>query len=110
MYEIAHILFGDMVTMKWWDDLWLNESFATIISYYACYHLYEKQLDPSELPLSEINSNSQCCINFGKETTKARIDDQKPTTHSIEAKIVSSDEAEMLIDGITYGKGAVFVR
>lgn len=96
MHEVSHMWFGDLVTMKWWSDIWLNESFATLISYVAC--------DPS------LDFNSEFWMHFNREVVKAIIDDQLPTTHCIEAPCHSSSQAESLIDGITYGKGAAFIR
>lgn len=49
-------------------------------------------------------------MHFNREVSKALMDDETPTTHPIEAECLSSIEAEQLIDGITYGKGAAFVR
>ena len=49
-------------------------------------------------------------MHFNREVNKAKMDDEMPTTHPIEATCISSIEAEQLIDGITYGKGAAFVR
>jgi aminopeptidase N len=91
--------------MKWWGDIWLNESFATLVSYMACESLFEEE----ENNLKEQDS-SQIWMHFNREVTKALLDDALPTTHPIQAICTNSDEAAQLIDGITYGKGAVFLR
>jgi aminopeptidase N len=103
--------FGDLVTMRWWGDIWLNESFATFISYVACESLKicSNGVITYEIP-SKIDFNAECWMHFNREVNKAKMDDELPTTHPIEAACISSVEAEQLIDGITYGKGAAFVR
>ncbi len=75
--------------MKWWGDLWLNESFATLVSYYACEYFID-EVKESPLNLSEIDK-SQIWLHFNKEVTKALIDDSLPTTHPIEAQCNTSD-------------------
>lgn len=102
LHEISHQWFGNLVTMKWWGDIWLNESFATFVSYLACESLLKESTSNSDM--------SQVWMHFNKEVTKALIDDALPITHPIEADCQNSGEAAQLIDGITYGKGAVFLR
>ena len=95
-HEIAHMWFGDLVTMKWWDDLWLNESFATFMAY--------KVVD-SAYPQWNIWQD------FVKNSTGgAMARDALNSTHPIEAKVRSPEEIEELFDEISYGKGASILR
>jgi tricorn protease interacting factor F2/3 len=95
-HEIAHMWFGDLVTMKWWDDLWLNESFATFMAY--------KVVD-SAYPQWKIWQD------FVKNSTGgAMARDALNSTHPIEAKVRSPEEIEELFDEISYGKGASILR
>ncbi len=95
-HEIAHQWFGDLVTMKWWDDLWLNESFATFMSY--------KAVD-SFMP--NMNMWDDFLIN---ETSGAMVRDSLSTTHPIHVDVKSPDEIEGIFDDISYGKGASILR
>ncbi|MEU4540560.1 aminopeptidase N [Streptosporangium sp. NPDC023825] len=97
LHEMAHMWFGDLVTMRWWDDLWLNESFAT----YA-----------SVLCQAEATRWGQ-----GAWTTFANVEkawayrqDQLPSTHPIAADIVDMHAVEVNFDGITYAKGASVLK
>ncbi len=95
-HEIAHMWFGDLVTMKWWDDLWLNESFATFMAY--------KVVD-SAYPQWKIWQD------FVKNSTGgAMARDALNSTHPIEAKVRSPEEIEEIFDEISYGKGASILR
>ncbi|TMI18003.1 M1 family metallopeptidase [Candidatus Bathyarchaeota archaeon] len=95
-HEIAHMWFGDLVTMKWWDDLWLNESFATFMAY--------KVVDWA-FPQWKIWQD------FVKNSTGgAMARDGLNSTHPIEAKVRSPEEIEELFDEISYGKGASILR
>jgi tricorn protease interacting factor F2/3 len=95
-HEIAHMWFGDLVTMKWWDDLWLNESFATFMAY--------KVVDWA-FPQWKIWED------FVKNSTGgAMARDGLNSTHPIEAKVRSPEEIEELFDEISYGKGASILR
>ena len=91
MHEVSHQWFGNMVTMKWWDDIWLNESFATLVSFLAHSHLYEQNRTVGELPNFDVSVGSASWLAFAKEVTKAYLDDMKPTTHPIEANCEASD-------------------
>lgn len=97
LHEMAHMWFGDLVTMRWWDDLWLNESFAT----------YMSVLCQAE------------ATRWGKGawTTFANVEkswayrqDQLPSTHPIAADIPDMQAVEVNFDGITYAKGASVLK
>ncbi|MEP7055179.1 MAG: aminopeptidase N [Actinomycetota bacterium] len=96
LHEMAHMWFGDLVTMRWWDDLWLNESFAT----YA-----------SVLAQSEATRYTHAWTTFANvEKTWAYRQDQLPSTHPIVAEIGDIAAVEVNFDGITYAKGASVLK
>lgn len=96
-HELAHQWFGDLVTMKWWDDIWLNESFATFMAYKA---------------VDSIHPDWKIFSNFFNgeprvETLAGALSrDCLKNTHPIEVKVKSPDEIEQIFDAISYGKGA----
>ncbi|MFE7121012.1 aminopeptidase N, partial [Streptomyces sp. NPDC057654] len=98
LHELAHMWFGDLVTMEWWNDLWLNESFATYTSV-AC----QAYAPGSRWPHSWTTfANS--------EKTWAYRQDQLPSTHPIMAEIRDLDDVLVNFDGITYAKGASVLK
>ncbi|MBW3619706.1 MAG: aminopeptidase N [Actinobacteria bacterium] len=96
LHEMAHMWFGDLVTMRWWDDLWLNESFATFMSV---------------LCQSRATRFRNAWVTFlDAEKTWAKFQDQLPTTHPIAADMVDIQSVHQNFDGITYAKGASVLR
>ena len=96
LHEMAHMWFGDLVTMTWWDDLWLNESFATFASVLA-------QVDATEY--------TDAWTTFANvEKSWAYRQDQLPSTHPIAADMVDLQAVEVNFDGITYAKGASVLK
>ncbi|MBX9244285.1 aminopeptidase N, partial [Actinotalea ferrariae] len=96
LHELAHMWFGDLVTMRWWDDLWLNESFAE----YA-----------STLAAAEATRWTQAWTTFSSmEKSWAYRQDQLPSTHPIVADIRDLEDVEVNFDGITYAKGASVLK
>ena len=96
LHEMAHMWFGDLVTMRWWDDLWLNESFATFASVLA---------------QSEVTRWPRAWTTFANaEKTWAYRQDQLPSTHPIVADITDLEDVEVNFDGITYAKGASVLK
>ncbi|MFC0038684.1 aminopeptidase N [Actinomadura rayongensis] len=96
LHEMAHMWFGDLVTMRWWDDLWLNESFATYMS---------------------VLCQAEATKWTGSWTTFANVEkawayrqDQLPSTHPISADIPDIRAVEVNFDGITYAKGASVLK
>ncbi|MGH3335507.1 MAG: aminopeptidase N, partial [Nocardioides sp.] len=96
LHEMAHMWFGDLVTMKWWDDLWLNESFAE----WACYH--------AAVEATEFHESWTGFTNARKNW--AYRQDQLPSTHPIAADNVDLRAVEVNFDGITYAKGAAVLK
>ncbi|MFJ9115613.1 aminopeptidase N [Streptomyces sp. NPDC102394] len=98
LHELAHMWFGDLVTMEWWNDLWLNESFATYTSI-AC---------QAHHPASRWPHSWTTFANSMK--TWAYRQDQLPSTHPIMAEIRDLDDVLVNFDGITYAKGASVLK
>ena len=97
-HEISHQWFGNLVTMKWWDDLWLNESFANTVSYMA---------------MDEAEGMEDCTLAwniFIDEQFWGLNEDQKNTSHPIACEVVHTGKAQDIFDGISYGKGASFLH
>ena len=96
LHEMAHMWFGDLVTMKWFDDLWLNESFATYMG---------------SLASAEATRFKNAWTWFAAETkVAARIQDEMPTTHPIVADILDVDSVHLNFDKITYNKGGAVLK
>lgn len=96
LHEMAHMWFGDLVTMQWWDDLWLNESFATFASV---------------LCQAEATEYKQAWTTFANvEKSWAYRQDQLPSTHPVAADIPDLAAVEVNFDGITYAKGASVLK
>lgn len=96
MHEMCHMWFGNLVTMKWWDDLWLKESFADFFGSKAV-------ADATNLPGAWQSFAHQ-------RKAWAYLQDSYPTTHPIVADIVDLEAARQNFDGITYAKGAAVIK
>ncbi|GGK36103.1 aminopeptidase N [Nocardia camponoti] len=96
LHEMAHMWFGDLVTMVWWDDLWLKESFADYMG---------------ALAAAEATEFTDAWVSFAnRRKAWAYLQDQLPTTHPIVADIVDLEAAKLNFDGITYAKGASVLK
>ena len=96
LHELSHMWFGNSVTMKWWNDLWLNESFATWAS---------------TLATSQVTEFTGVWATFASdEKTHAAEQDQLPSTHPIVAEIRDLGDVEVNFDAITYDKGASVLK
>jgi aminopeptidase N len=92
LHEMAHMWFGNLVTMRWWDDLWLNEAFATYLATIA-------------------SPEPEKWVSFlGENVWWGYLEDQLVTTHPVEADVPSTEEAFANFDGITYGKGSAALK
>ncbi|MFD8600152.1 aminopeptidase N [Kitasatospora sp. NPDC059646] len=98
LHELAHMWFGDLVTMEWWNDLWLNESFAT----------FAEAVCQAEAPGSRWPHSWTTFANQMK--TWAYRQDQLPSTHPIMAEINDLEDVQVNFDGITYAKGASVLK
>ncbi|MCB5179140.1 aminopeptidase N [Streptomyces antimicrobicus] len=96
LHEMAHMWFGDLVTMKWWDDLWLKESFADFMGTFS-------QVEATRF--------DQAWVTFANNRKAwAYRADQLPSTHPITADIRDLEDAKLNFDGITYAKGAAVLK
>ncbi|MFF3338083.1 aminopeptidase N [Streptomyces flavidovirens] len=96
LHEMAHMWFGDLVTMQWWDELWLKESFADFMGSYS---------------MVEATRFSNGWITFANNRKSwAYRADQLPSTHPITADIHDLEDAKLNFDGITYAKGASVLK
>ncbi len=100
LHELAHMWFGDLVTMAWWDDLWLNESFAEWASHFAADEI-SRRYDTGDDPWSAFCNERKAW---------AYLQDQLSTTHPIAADMGDLEKVEQNFDGITYAKGASVLK
>jgi len=94
-HELAHMWFGDLVTMKWWNGIWLNEAFATFMEM-KCTEAFRPEWER--------------WVSFGLSRTAAFDVDSLRSTRPIEFEVVSPEDAEGMFDVLTYEKGAAVLR
>jgi tricorn protease interacting factor F2/3 len=95
-HELAHQWFGNLVTMYWWTDIWLNESFATFVEASVCDELY-----PQAGAFSDF---------LAEQFTGALAGDSLPSTHPVSVVVQRPEEIGQIFDEISYGKGASVLR
>ena len=96
LHEMAHMWFGDLVTPRWWDDLWLKESFAEFMGAHASVRATRW---------------TNAWVSFASRRKDwAYRQDQLPTTHPVKAEIGDLEDAKLNFDGITYAKGAAVLK
>ena len=95
-HEIAHQWFGNLVTMSWWDDLWLNEGFATFMQSYCCDHLFPEWGIWDQYVAEDLE--------------RAKALDGLRSSHPIQVPIPHAEDVEQVFDAISYCKGAAVVR
>jgi aminopeptidase N len=96
LHEMAHMWFGDLVTMRWFNDLWLNESFATYMAYVS---------------MDNATRFDEAWLDFAtRMKARAKAQDQLPTTHPIVADIPDVEAVHLNFDSITYEKGASVLK
>ena len=89
-HELAHMWFGDLVTMEWWDDIWLNESFASWMGDKVSHEVYPE----FDLAVEELRG-----------TQRALLSDAQPSTHAIRQSFDAFDPYDRLFDELSYSKG-----
>ncbi len=94
-HEMAHMWFGNLVTMRWWDDLWLNEAFAEWMAHKAVH---------ANVPSYRIWDDS------AEDKSRALFDDALQSTHPIYTAVATPEEALEMFDSITYQKGCAVMR
>ncbi|GJJ77589.1 aminopeptidase 2 [Entomortierella parvispora] len=95
-HEIAHQWFGNLVTMEWWDHLWLNEGFATWVGTLAVDHLFPTWDTWSEFAIGE------CQIGMSLDSLRS--------SHPIEVQVTDPEDIDQIFDDISYSKGASVIR
>lgn len=95
-HELVHMWFGNLVTMKWWDDLWLNESFATYLAYEVVDHFYPHWRLKERYVIDE--------------TISALIHDGLINSHPVKVKVLKPEETLEIFDEISYEKGGSILR
>lgn len=96
LHEMAHMWFGDLVTMEWWDDLWLKESFADFMGSFGC--------------VGATRFTGAWITFANRRKAWAYRADQLPSTHPVTADIRDLQDAKLNFDGITYAKGASVLK
>jgi len=96
LHEMAHMWFGNIVTMRWWDDLWLNEAFAE----FACMWAAERATAYGDTAAN----------NLVGDKLNAYLADQGPSSHPIRQPVLTVADAESIFDSITYPKGAAVLK
>ena len=98
-HELAHMWFGDLVTMKWWDGIWLNEAFASFM-----------EMKTVESYRPDWKRWLAFAVDPGAERTDSMDIDALASTRAVEFEVRSPDEANEMFDPLTYGKGAALLR
>ncbi len=95
-HEIAHQWFGNLVTMKWWNDLWLNESFATFMSSLSINSIFPEYEEEKTYYIDE--------------TVGSMLSDSLKSSHPIDVEVKEPEDIEQIFDDISYGKGGSVLR
>ncbi len=98
-HELAHMWFGDLVTMKWWDGIWLNEAFASFM-----------EMKTVEAYKPDWKRWLAFAVDPGAERTDSMDIDALASTRAVEFEVRSPEEANEMFDPLTYGKGAALLR